>query len=85
MLDRLNKGYTNGGLVGGGPASMAVGGAVNATVNVDSNGNASTTAPAGYENFARDIGRYVDARFNELLTRSQRQGGMAWQAKQGAY
>src|SRR5690625_652484 len=83
-------GHASGGLGGRPslpplPASASGSGDVNVTVNVSDKGGAQVNAPVGYESFARDIGRYVEAKYRELEANSQRQGGVAWQARQGAF
>jgi len=57
---------------------------VNVTVNVSDAGT-QTTAPAGWNQFASEIGEFVKAKMREYELRSQRQGGIAWQARQGAF
>ncbi|MFW8567075.1 hypothetical protein [Orrella sp. 11846] len=69
MLDKSMKGQ-------GGGNAVAV------TVNI-ANGKTDTTAPSGWESFAREIGDFVDARFKELEARSNMQGGAAWSVRQG--
>jgi len=69
---------------GGGIAGATSGAAPNVNIYFADSGP-RTEAPSGLEKFGADIARYVDARFKELQMRSQQQGGMAWQAKQGAF
>lgn len=84
-------GHAAGGM-GGRPAlppmaaTPRTAGAVSVTVNVSGDGGGSqVSAPAGWEDFAKEIGDFVDARIREREIKSQRQGGLAWQAKQGAF
>lgn len=90
VLDRLNRGYASGGLVGRMPGVPTLAGAVapsgglNITINISDSG-VNTQAPAGLEALAKDIGVLVDAKIREHERRSQRQGGISWQARQGAF
>lgn len=85
----IRTGHAAGGM--GGRSSLpppvagnAKGAGVNVTVNV-SGGQTQTQAPAGWEDFAKEIGDFVDAKIREREIKSQRQGGIAWQARQGAF
>ncbi|HCA18683.1 MAG TPA: phage tail tape measure protein [Alcaligenes faecalis] len=60
--------------------------APNITIYVSGDaGESRTSAPGGWEQFAKEIGDFVDAKIREREVRSQRQGGLAWQAKQGVF
>lgn len=71
------------------PAIMADGvqggNAVSVEVNVSSGGGTQVNAPAGWEQFAKEIGEFVDAKIRARELKSQRQGGTAWKARQGAF
>jgi len=67
-------------------ANPASSGPVNVTVNVSGNsGAAQVDAPSGWQQFAKEIGTFVEAKFRELEVRSHRPGGTAWQIRQRAY
>lgn len=83
-------GHSAGGIGGrpmlpSSPGRTTSAGGVNVTVNVARDGSSQVNAPAGWEQFAQEIGDFVDAKIREREVRSQRQGGLAWQAKQGAF
>ncbi|VFR31882.1 Phage tail length tape-measure protein 1 [plant metagenome] len=59
------------------------GSSIQVAVQIHGAGQVQSTAPEGYEQFAQDIGHYIDQRFNQLEARSQRQGGMAWRQRNG--
>lgn len=59
------------------------GSSIQVAVQIHGAGQVQSTAPEGYEQFAQDIGQYIDQRFNQLEARSQRQGGMAWRQRNG--
>lgn len=67
------------------PQSNAVqnSGAVNVSVVINSDGTMDSSATSGSEQFARDIGEFVDSRFRLLQAQSFRQGGMNWQSRNG--
>lgn len=65
--------------------SYAGTGTVNVTVNVSRDGTSQVNAPAGWEQFAKEIGEFVDAKIRARELKSQRQGGTAWKARQGAF
>ncbi|KTK25074.1 phage tail protein [Enterobacter hormaechei subsp. xiangfangensis] len=52
-------------------------------ISIDSNGNTSTQAPAGLEQFGTDVGRYVDQRYKQNVMRDIRPGGDIWNAMKG--
>lgn len=63
--------------------TSAPGGAPQVSIHIESNGNATTSATSGYENFARDIGNYVDRRYRELMDRDMSPGGAMWNLAKG--
>lgn len=89
-LDRLNRGYSSGGLAGRAPGIPDVGPqgtpSVQVNITVNSNGQVQTQTqgrPEGWEHFADEIRRFVEAQIRDREVRSQRSGGLAWQARQG--
>lgn len=50
------------------------GGAPQVTVNISGNGQVSQTSTPGYEQFGREIGQFVDQRFQVLLQKEMGQG-----------
>ncbi|SHG32482.1 phage tail tape measure protein, lambda family/phage tail tape measure protein, TP901 family, core region [Pantoea sesami] len=66
----------NGGGAGGDMAPKVY-------ITIDSNGNSSTQAPAGLEQFGADVGRFVDQRYKQNLMRDIRPGGDIWNAMKG--
>lgn len=52
-------------------------------ITIDSNGNTTTQAPAGLEQFGNDVGRYVDQRYKQNVMRDIRPGGDIWNAMKG--
>lgn len=82
-------GHSLGGL-GGRPSlprsSIPIDGRREVIVNVAISGDKKeTSGPAGWEQFAREIGDFVDSRISAREISSYRGGGLAWQAKQGAF
>ncbi|MCR4158837.1 phage tail tape measure protein [Kerstersia gyiorum] len=65
--------------------SSAGAGTVNVTINVSRDGTSQVSAPSGWEQLSKEIGEFVDAKIRERELKSQRQGGMAWKARQGAF
>jgi len=63
--------------------TSAPGGAPQVNIHIESNGNATTSAASGYENFARDIGNYVDRRYRQLMDRDMSPGGAMWNLAKG--
>ncbi|EPM4163697.1 phage tail tape measure protein [Enterobacter sp. 04-C-01-SI_S15] len=66
----------NGGGAGGDMAPKVY-------INIDSNGNTSTQAPSGLEQFGADVGRFVDQRYKQNVMRDIRPGGDIWNAMKG--
>lgn len=52
-------------------------------ITIDSNGNTSTQAPSGLEQFGADVGRFVDQRYKQNVMRDIRPGGDIWNAMKG--
>ncbi|HAH9343238.1 TPA: phage tail tape measure protein [Escherichia coli] len=66
----------NGGGTGGDTAPRVY-------INIDGNGNTTTQAPAGMEQFGNDVGRFVDQRYRQNVMRDIRPGGDIWNAMKG--
>lgn len=66
----------NGGGAGGDMAPKVY-------ITIDSNGNTSTQAPSGLEQFGADVGRFVDQRYKQNVMRDIRPGGDIWNAMKG--
>ncbi|SEK37573.1 phage tail tape measure protein, lambda family [Kosakonia sacchari] len=83
-LTRASDGSLGVRAVGSGVNSAAPsGGAPQVNIHIDSNGNTNTSGTSGYENFARDIGTYVDQRYRELQRRDLSPGGSIWNLAKG--
>ncbi|MGI2095454.1 phage tail tape measure protein [Shewanella glacialipiscicola] len=87
-----NKGYANGGIVGGAayngvPASAMIGtGAVNVQVNIDQNGTATTTSDKPQLNqFGSELGKFVEQKYRELLAKDLRPNGQIGRTMAGGY
>lgn len=52
-------------------------------ITIDGNGNTSTQAPPGMEQFGADVGRFVDQRYKQNIMRDIRPGGDIWNAMKG--
>lgn len=52
------------------------------TVQVNSDGTATTNGGSAMQQFGTEIGQFVEAKFRELETKSMRQGGAIWQYSQ---
>jgi len=66
-----------------GGAGPGGGNRIEVNVHIDSGGGApDSSASPGYEQFGREIGQYIDRRFNELQAKSMRPGGQLWNAQQ---
>ncbi|XTZ40525.1 phage tail tape measure protein [Salmonella enterica] len=59
------------------------GGAPTVNIAIDSNGNTNSNSSSGYEQFGRDVGRYVDQRYRELMSRDMAPGGAIWNMSKG--
>ncbi|HDT3149998.1 TPA: phage tail tape measure protein [Morganella morganii subsp. morganii] len=53
-------------------------------ITIDSNGSSQTQSSAGYEQFGREIGQYVDQRYRALINTDLRPGGAIWSVAKGA-
>lgn len=87
-----NKGYANGGIVGGAayngvPASATAGaGVVHVEVNIDQSGNATTKADTPALNqFGSELGKFVEQKYRELLAKDLRPNGQIGRAMAGGY
>lgn len=87
-----NKGYANGGIVGGAayngvPASATAGaGVVHVEVNIDQSGNATTKADTPALNqFGSELGKFVEQKYRELLSKDLRPNGQIGRAMAGGY
>ncbi|MEQ5033709.1 phage tail tape measure protein [Morganella morganii] len=52
-------------------------------ITIDSNGSSQTQSSAGYEQFGREIGQYVDQRYRALINTDLRPGGAIWSVAKG--
>ncbi|MBX7021082.1 hypothetical protein EX238_22910, partial [Providencia rettgeri] len=88
LRQSIRRGHATGGMAGY-PAlpsvsPAAAGGVVNVTVNVSGDGQGSQVdAPAGWEQFAEEIGAFVDSRIQKREVRGYQDGGIHWNARQG--
>ncbi|MCU8057796.1 phage tail tape measure protein [Shewanella sp. SM34] len=87
-----NKGYANGGIVGGAayngvPASATAGaGVVHVEVNIDQSGNATTKADTPALNqFGSEMGKFVEQKYRELLAKDLRPNGQIGRTMAGGY
>ncbi|MCS6259880.1 phage tail tape measure protein [Shewanella baltica] len=87
-----NKGYANGGIVGGaaynGVSASATAGAsvVHVEVNIDQSGNATTKADTPALNqFGSELGKFVEQKYRELLAKDLRPNGQIGRAMAGGY
>jgi len=82
------QGHATGGMAGSAslplPVRHGVASSVNVTVNV-SDAGVQTNAPSGWEVFGQQVGELIKQKVDEGLMKSHRQGGIAWQARQGAF
>lgn len=88
LRQSIRRGHAAGGMAGY-PAlpsvsPSGVSGVVNVTVNVSGDGQGSQIdAPAGWEQFAEEIGAFVDSRIQKREVRGYQDGGIHWNARQG--
>ncbi|MGR3969289.1 phage tail tape measure protein [Shewanella sp. 1180_01] len=87
-----NKGYANGGIVGGAayngvPASATAGASVvHVEVNIDQSGNATTKADTPALNqFGSELGKFVEQKYRELLAKDLRPNGQIGRTMAGGY
>ncbi|WP_369463476.1 phage tail tape measure protein [Citrobacter braakii] len=52
-------------------------------INIDSNGNTSTQSTGGWEQFGKDIGRFVDQRYQQNMAKDTAPGGAVWNLAKG--
>ena len=52
-------------------------------ITIDSDGNQKTQGSAGYEQFGREVGEFVDGRFRVLMAKETRPGGGVWNIAKG--
>ncbi|ACK47074.1 phage tail tape measure protein, lambda family [Shewanella baltica OS223] len=87
-----NKGYANGGIVGGAayngvPASATAGaGVVHVEVNIDQSGNATTKADTPALNqFGSELGKFVEQKYRQLLANDLKPNGQIGRTIAGGY
>ncbi|MNC61103.1 hypothetical protein D3C75_1110280 [compost metagenome] len=62
----------------------AAGNSVQVIVNVDGQGNSTTSASdAGFSSFGQDIGQFVDQRYRTLMSKDLQPGGDIWKTMNG--
>ncbi|HCM61789.1 MAG TPA: phage tail tape measure protein, partial [Morganella sp. (in: Bacteria)] len=64
---------------GGGPHSSAP----VVYITIDGDGNQKAQGSAGYEQFGREVGEFVDGRFRALMAKETRPGGGVWNIAKG--
>ncbi|MNG40496.1 hypothetical protein D3C84_1290960 [compost metagenome] len=47
-------------------------------ITIEADGSSQVQAPAGLEQFGRELGQFVDDRYRANLARDLRQGGALW-------
>lgn len=52
-------------------------------ISIDSNGNTSTQSSGGWEQFGKDIGRFVDQRYQQNMAKDTAPGGAVWNLAKG--
>jgi hypothetical protein len=52
-------------------------------VFVQGDGQSSSDASPGWEQFGQDIGHYIDARIDQKISRSFKAGGASWNSIHG--
>lgn len=62
---------------------QAVSSAPQVYITIDGNGNTQTQATTGYEQFAREVGAFIDKRYRELIMRDLAPGGAIWNMAKG--
>ncbi|WP_413496324.1 phage tail tape measure protein [Morganella psychrotolerans] len=53
-------------------------------ITIDGDGNQKTQGSAGYEQFGREVGEFVDGRFRVLMAKETRPGGGVWNIAKGS-
>lgn len=79
-LTRASDGSLGVRAVGGGASSSA---APQVFININSEGNTTTQATGGWEQFGKEIGNFVDQRYRQLIQSDIRPGGAIWNATKG--
>ena len=82
-LTRASDGSLGVRAVGNGGVTPGSGGAPQVSIHIDGNGNNQTQATSGYEQFAREVGNFVDRRYRELIGRDLSPGGAVWNLAKG--
>lgn len=82
-LTRASDGSLGVRAVGNGGVTLGSGGAPQVSIHIDGNGNNQTQATSGYEQFAREVGNFVDRRYRELIGRDLSPGGAVWNLAKG--
>lgn len=82
-LTRASDGSLGVRAVGNGGVTPGSGGAPQVNIQIDGNGNNQTQATSGYEQFAREVGNFVDRRYRELIGRDLSPGGAVWNLAKG--
>ena len=59
------------------------GGAPQVHITINSDGTSDVSAPAGLEQFGAELGRFVDARWQQLTAASLKPGGMLYRNQNG--
>lgn len=82
-LTRASDGSLGVRAVGNSGVTPGSGGAPQVSIHIDGNGNNQTQATSGYEQFARDVGNFVERRYRELIGRDLSPGGAVWNLAKG--
>ena len=82
-LTRASDGSLGVRAVKNGGVTPGSGGAPQVSIQIDGNGNNQTQATSGYEQFAREVGNFVDRRYRELIGRDLSPGGAVWNLAKG--
>lgn len=64
-------------------SSAPTGAAPQVFITIDSNGDTSTQSTGGWEQFGKDIGRFVDQRYQQNMVRDTSPGGTVWNLAKG--
>lgn len=82
-LTRASDGSLGVRAVGNSGVTPGSGGAPQVSIHIDGNGNNQIQATSGYEQFAREVGNFVDRRYRELIGRDLSPGGAVWNLAKG--
>lgn len=63
--------------------SNASAGGVQVNIYMQPDGQSNVEAPAGMEQFGKEVGTFVDGRIDVYMARAQRQGGPLWKMRNG--